>query len=257
VSFGRALFAASAVLLSASCSLFIDTTGFVEPGDPDSSDGATNVDGASPIEAASDVALNERCKDPSVIVCETFDGPAAVEKYPRTTDPSTSVTFDTTGFLSPPGSSRFLIQASTSNTSPDAVLRIEPDVVVADFAIDAGLFIEYAEPGGAARLVYLSNANSKSLIVEQSGAVIESGEMRAQLGAIPTGRWLSVKIEIRTSKPPATGSIRIGDATTNTMTLHETWTDPGKPIFRFGVSEANSPTRGWLVRWDDVVIRRL
>jgi hypothetical protein len=257
VSSGRALLVASVVALSASCTLFIDTSGFVGSSDAvDASDGATSADVSSADDAPRDVSPFELCKDPSFIVCETFDGPVAVDRYPRVTDPSTNVTFDNVGFFSPPGSVRFRIEPS-GNTSPDAVLRMEPGVTVADFGIDAELFIESSEPGGVARLLYISNENTKSLIVEQSGAVVESGETRAQLGAIPLGRWLAVHIEIRTSKLPATASIKIGDATTNTISLHESWTEPGKPVFRFGVSEASSPTKGWLVRWDDVVIRKL
>lgn len=40
------------------------------------------------------------------------------------------------------------------------------------------------------------------------------------------------------------------------MPLVTAW-PAGPVIVRLGVSEANSPTEGWLVRWDDIVVRQL
>lgn len=76
--------------------------------------------------------------------------------------------------------------------------------------------------------------------------------MLGNVGPIPTGRWVAIRVEVR----PAKVTVTVDGASPGSVDFAHAWT-PNKVTARFGTSEANSPTTGWLVHWNDLVIREL
>lgn len=246
----------AASLALASCALLVDTDGLegratggggageggtvVEGG----AEGGGQVDGASP---------TDPCGDPALVLCEKFDTPAALSRYPSVTDPSTSIASDDVAFLSAPRSAKFTINPG-NNGSPDATIELVTTASVAAFVFEGYVNMDHGEPQGVARLLKVMGSGV-SLVLEQSGKVLEGTDVRAQLAPAPFGAWVRVRVEVRT-EAPRRAIVTVGEATTGEILLTSTGS-PDRVTVELGVSNASSPTRGWLVRWDDVTIKRL
>lgn len=249
-------------LAVASCSLLVDTAGLVgepaggsaESGGGDGGDGAGDGGGGGEAGTADGPGSSDACSDPAIVLCERFDTPQALGRYPSTTDPSTSVASDPDAFLSAPRSAKFTIEPS-NNGSPDATIQLTTSVTVPRFVLEASVFIERGEPGGDARLLSVKAGTGGSLRLTRSGTLTESSDLRAQLVALPFGQWLRVRLEMRTDAP-RTMTLTVGEATSGQLPLLTTGA-AGPVVVDLGVSDASSPTQGWVVRWDDVSIKRL
>ncbi len=254
----RLLLALGIVLSSASCSLLIDTGGFTNDAASDGPDAAApdvSVESAAIEQDSGTDSMPATPCTGTFLLCETFDGPAAIGLYPDQTDPTTKISIDTSSFVSPPGSALFAIEPS-SNMSADATLRMQTPEPVLGFSIDAQLFVEYGEPNQPARIFEIEGSGP-ALRFQSTGVLREDMVRVAELGPLPLQRWLPLHIEVRQESPAPTAVLRVGSAVSGTMTLSDGWLSPATLLFRFGVSEANAPATGWRVRWDDIVIRKL
>jgi len=245
------------------CTLLVDTGGFSSPSSTTTTPDAANDappgvnDAAGQAEAgdSSSSITPLDCSDPKIVVCEGFDTAAAVAKYKADIDEGTSVSFEDKVVASPPGAARFEIGGGLSNNSPDATLELVADETLTDFSIEARLHIEYGEPVEKGRL-FLVSTGTENLYLESAGNVEETSTNVGQLGAIPRGRWLPFRVEIRLGDNPKTATFSVDDKTTGKINLGGGWT-PGRPFIRIGISEAFAPQKGWLVRWDNLVVKRL
>lgn len=239
-------------LLSAllGCSLAYDLSGLAG-GRADGGD--ASVEAASVDAGQADApSVNARCAN--TVLCQTFDDPV-LGLLETTTDPSTRVELDDKVFRTPPRSARFTIEPSTSDTSPDATLRLRASSALDAFVLTAELNIERTEPMGAGQLLKLTTGDLL-LVLRVNGTLLESSVTVASLGPLPTAAWLPVRIEVRTNTQPATAIVSIGAKSSGTIQLAaKSVASPAN--VELGVSEANSPTAGWVVRWDEVIVRPL
>lgn len=239
-------------LLATSCTLLVSTSDLSggDAGAPVAFDAGADVSSDS---GSTTDAGNGPCSAAGVVFCETFDRADATKTYVNTTDPETSIATDDVMFSSPPRSAKFVITAS-NNGSPDATLELRPPGSLSDFAFEAKLHIEKNEPGGVGRLLYIKPSGGEEIIVEQSGTV-KSGATTSNIGAFAIGKWLSFRLEVRATTQPSKAAIEI-DGQRSEVNLASAWV-VAPLLVRIGVSEAFSPKNGWIVRWDDVVVRTL
>ena len=253
----RVLLALPFMAVLGACFLVVDTddlagagvgstrdSGLVEAGDGPP---VSTVDAGD----ASEAAAPDPCAG-EPILCETFDDTSTLPAYPQNTDPESAITLDDAGSLSPPHSARFVIEPSNNN-SADATIDLRTTAGVADFVFEAALHIERSEPGQVARLLLISNGDD-GFYLDQNGEVKNSGDTFGNVGPVPTGRWITIRIEMRIASGNAT--FVIDGKTSGPFQVPGTW-QPDPVLARLGVSEANAPTTGWLVRWDNIVIRKL
>ena len=239
----------------ASCTLLVDTSGLstsdtsVEAG----VDGAPAIEGGIDSSAPLDGATDP-CADPTVVLCERFNDEASISRYPAVTDPTTTISLDKISFFSPPGSAKFLITPST-NTSPDTTLALKTDVSLARFAVEARVRIDRNEPGQGAQLLNLTTG-PRILVVDHSGEIRDGATLIATVPSPPSNEWVRLRVEVRTDTPTKSVVVTLGSTTTDTLPISANWA-AGPVQVQLGVSEANSPTTGWLVRWDDVILQRL
>jgi hypothetical protein len=236
---------------STACTLLVVTTDLSGEGAGVPSDAQVEAD--TMVDAPRPVS----CAEPSIVVCETFDDEAAVARYATSTDESTTVTSSAAMSASAPRSALFTIEPSSS-TSPDATLTIRPTGALTDFAVQGVFYIARREPGKEARLLNVSPLGDagvgEPIHLQQSGQV-RNADAVTNVGEFAGGRWVSIRLEVRSSVQPAEARLAV-DGVEALLALPAGW-KPSEIFVRLGVSEANSPTTGWLVYWDDIVIRRL
>ena len=197
------------------------------------------------------------CADTTLAFCETFDDQGALARFAQDTDTTTSIAIDGPPFVTGPASARFEILADTNNESPDATLQFTTASTLARAAVDAWVLIERSEPMLAARLFLVNVGNQENVFVQRNGSIrTNSGEIGA-VAAPPTGRWFRIHVEARADVVPPTILVELDGARSGAIPVGNVAWKPGPALVRFGISEANSPTTGWLVRWDDVVVKSL
>jgi hypothetical protein len=258
----RRLVALALPIATLSCSLVVSTSGLEGASTPAATDreaGAADESGtaeaATPPDGGGDSSLEAgACADPALIVCERFDTATALARYPATTDAPTTVTSDDAVVFSAPRSAKFTIQPS-GNGSPDATIRMASSVPAAHYVFEGYLHIERVEPQGVARLLAVGTGTGSTVYLEQSGRVMESSTLLAQLAPVPSSTWLLVRVEVR-SDAPRSVSVTVGTNTTGVLPLGSTG-KASEVLLDLGVSEAASPSIGWIVRWDDVSVRAL
>lgn len=243
---------------SGGCSLLLDTNGLVGGAPPESTIGSNTTDagtsggssGSSGSSGSDGAVPGEPCSG-SPIHCETFDEGDPLSRNTQDTDSTTSIEIDDTVSVSAPRSAKFVIRASTSNTSPDATLNFRTATAVSAFALEGNVFIEREEKGQVAQLLRITNDVDPPIVLERSGALRFDGQVRANI-QVPSGRWFTLRVEMgqRMIK------IAVDGVGPDPITTAVTWTS--RPIsVTYGISEANSPNTGWIVRWDNVVVRSL
>lgn len=257
-----ALFAGIGVLALplGACQLLVETDGLAgsaqarsdaggTPSDgPASADGPVLVDGPS----AADPCAN------GPVHCETFDEGDPLQRNSVDKDDTTKVSIDDKVSVSQPRSARFEITPSSANGSPDATLQFTTDKSVSSFVFEGKVLIDREEVGKAGRLLRLAappeDVSINPLMLEQSGNIKDgtNAGVLANLGSIPLNRWLAVRVEMR----PEKAIVTVEGASPGTAEIARTWA-PNKVMVRFGISEADSPTTGWLVHWDNLVVREL
>lgn len=256
---------AGAALFCTACSLLVDSGGLSDD-DPQANDaGVTEAavadvtvtgDGgvAGDADASGDAAYVEPCVG-NVVLCEKFDSTNATDVYEKTLDPNTRIDTDDSAFLSAPRSARFTIDPSTSIGSADATLNMHPTAALADFSIEGRVFIEKREPNEDGRLFWVNGATGgEALFINASGAV-KNGTSAVNVGMFASGKWIHLRVEIHAGAAPAQATIEV-DGTKFPYTLTLGW-PAGAISIRLGISETDVPTTGWLVRWDDVVVKKL
>ena len=250
---GGAVVAAAACT---ACTLLVGTSGLSgEDAGVPAAGADARAETSTSVDGAADAPASVTCGDPSFVICETFDTPGSTDRYPRDLDDTTSIDPDDTRSVSPPGSARFTIQASTSNQSPDATLAFKTSIDLSDFAVEGKVFVAKSEPGQNARLLRIVSVGvGEPMMVNRSGDVVHGNAITGG-GVVPFDKWVRIRVEIRSSMQPAQATIEI-DGVRRSISLQGGWT-PGLVTASFGISEANSPTTGWLVNWDDVVIQKL
>jgi hypothetical protein len=242
-----------------SCSLLVDTAGLSGTAD------RADADSDAPLQPVADggdaktdaAPAPDPCTDTTLAFCETFDGKGALARFGKDTDPTTSIAIDGPPFVTAPASARFEILPDTGNGSPDATLQFTTASSLARAAVDAWVLIERSEPMQAARLFYMSIANQEAVFIERDGTIhISAGEIGA-VAAPPSGKWFKLHVELRTDVTPPTIVVELDGVRTKAISVGNVGWNPGSLFVRFGISEANSPTTGWLVHWDDLVVRSL
>ena len=253
---------AVAVAFTASCSLLVDTDGL---GGARSEDDAGSIDGAAgasdaaapdgSTDAGSDADAGAARVDPCTdgpVHCETFDEGAPLSRYEIDDDPETSISIDDALSFSPTRSAKFEIEPS-ANGSPDATIELTTSPIL-DVSLEGKVHIERFEPGAVGRLLFIALGDA-TMYLERSGALVTSG-LSSSVGEIPAGRWLTIRVELRRSTSPQTLTVTVEGAGAQRLVVIVPNT-PSRLFVRLGISEAPSPTTGWVVRWDDIVIRHL
>jgi hypothetical protein len=160
---------------------------------------------------------------------------------------------DDTESVSPPRSAKFVIDPSPDNTSADATIEMKTTGSLARFVVTADLRIDRAEQR-VARLFFIEQGGH--ILFEPSGLLKgPQGTYRA-LAAVANGRWVALRIEVRTDVTPAIANFTVDGTSTGDFELGSGWA-PGPISMRFGISEAAALTTGWIVRWDNIVLRQL
>lgn len=271
MSGGRAVLAIGAASVAsasiAACSLLVDTDdlstgradasaseagGPTEAGTSDASEAGSDAD--------ADAAVSDPCAAAGVVFCSRFDGPASLDELTVTTDPETRVEHDTTVFFSPPGSARFTIDPSTNN-SADATLKRFAGNSVAHAVFSGVLRFDRSEAVNA-RLVAIAVGDESSFLIDRNGGNIVLRENGVgTLGTVPVpsdGTWFRVELDLDGAATPPQITLKVGTAAPVTGRASAGSWAPGRVFVEFGVSETNTPaSKGWLVHWDDVSIRKL
>lgn len=246
-----------AAAVVASCSLLVDTAGLSGAADRADADAAPRPAGDAGDAMADAAPAPDPCIDKTLAFCETFDGQGALGRFGKDTDPTTSITVDGPPFVTAPSSARFEILPDLANTSPDATLQLTTASTLANAAVDAWVLIERGEPAQVARLFLVSVGNQENVFVHRDGTIHTPSGKIGSVAAPPTGRWFRVHVELRTGVVPPTVLVELDGARSKAISVGNVAWKPGPVLVRFGISEANSPTVGWLVHWDDVVVKSL
>lgn len=236
------------------CTLLVGTGDLAEPGSADATvpeASSSDATGSADAEAGAPV---DPCAAPNVL-CETFDGIDPLAAYDIDKDPSGSVAIDDAISLSPPRSARFTIEPSGA-LSADAAVTMLTNGAVEDFVFEGGVHIERKEPNESADLLVLGKSKTERLVLDQLGALSLDGEQLGTVAPVPLGRWIPVRIEARVRVAPASVIVSVDGKEPVTITLPAPWA-AASAFARLGVLDAKAPTTGWIVRWDDIVIRKL
>ncbi len=244
--------AAATVAVVGGCSLLVDTDAF-------SGGGGGYADAATPpreASASTDAGAPESGVRPgpcsgTFVHCETFDTADSLKRYGADLDSTTSIDVDDVLTLSPPRSAKFVI-APSNNTSPDATLMFTTATPLEKFVFEGNVHIEREEPDEPARLLRVEAAGGPFLNLSRAGGLSDGTQTVGNVGPFPVGRWVRIRFEVT----PPTATITVEGADPGAATFTVDWET--RPVsVKFGVSEANSPTTGWIVRWDDLVLRAL
>jgi hypothetical protein len=249
-------FAATASILS--CSLLVDTGELSGKPDAPTFGAEAGAEAAADAEPEAGTALNlpNPCADTTLVFCESFDSPAALSRFGKDTDPTTNISVDGPASASAPRSARFEILPDT-NTSPDATLQFTTTASLSHVAVDGWVLIERSEPAQVGRLFLVNIGAQTNIIVERSGDILDGSKQIGTVAAPPTGRWFRLHVEANGDVVPPTVVVELDGIPSKTITVGSAAWKPGPVMVRFGISEANSPTTGWLVRWDDIRVKSL
>lgn len=251
-------------VIGAGCSFLLDTESLagVAPsvdagGDTGPNAGEASVNNPPPDGSVADGSSSDPC-GPSPLFCETFDKDAdPLARFMLDTDPTTEVTLDRAKSLSAPRSAKFVINPG-GNASPDATLayRIE-GANKPDFVFEGSFFIERQE-NLFARLLRITIDNGRAILLERTGAFKIDDNQLANVGRLPSNAWVHLRLEVH----PTTMTLSLetpdgsGNVTSGPVNVAPAWSS-GSILFRLGISEANSPNVGWIVYWDNIVVRAL
>jgi len=248
------------LLVAAGCSLLVDTSDLdVESSSSSSSSSAGGQgEGGPPNGGGSDgstsdgpigTTTNEICKN--TVHCETFEEGDPLSRMSADTDDVTKITIDSTKSLSPTHAARFEIEPS-NNGSPDATLQFRTKNI-ANFVFEGSIFIEREQPNQPGRIFRINNEIAGlPLDLTHNGRLTLDDNLIAELGVIPRGRWVRLKVEVKGRTLIV--SYDNGAKSTGPLSLSNPL-DSAPLTVRFGISEANSPNIGWIVYWDDLTVR--
>jgi hypothetical protein len=251
--------ACSVILAVVGCSLVVDTEGLA--GIRSSSSGGTPGVEPSTGADAGDAASNEGAAPSELctgnpVWCETFDEGDPLARYTIASDPKTSVILDDALSVSARRSAKFTIDPGGSDSSPSAMIQFQTAEALSDFVFEAAVHIERFESGGddGTELFHLTNGQG-NLFFGPAGVAFLDGAT-ASLGAVPTGRWIQLRVEMRlTASPPMIG-MTVDGTVFGPMQAPRTWTSQ-RVSARLGIGDARTTSTGWTVRWDNIVLRKL
>lgn len=243
-------------LAMASCSVLVDTTGLAGGANGSGGGGGSDAGGDAALDASSvdGAAGADPCADPAVVLCERFDTVTAISRYPKETDDSTSIGSDDALFFSSPRSAVFAITPG-SNGSPDAALSATTSQTLSHFAVEGRVNIERGEPGEDGQLLDVK-LGAHDLYLKASGIVSEDSATRTTFAPIARGRWVLVRLEVDVTGGAVAASVSVDGAPARALALSGAYSANTVSV-KLGISEAFSPTAGWRVHWDDVIVRRL
>jgi len=253
---GAGVAIASLALTGGGCSLLVDTDGLSTSAASPADGGFVDSDAENQADAtkadANDGAPAPTNRCAASIHCETFDEGDPLSRHTKSIDSSTIVTIDDTRSVSAPRSARFVINPS-GNGSPDATLTFHTDAAVASFVFEGTIYIEREEPSLVGRILRLGNTTNPAITLDRSGTVrLEGTGVLGTVSTMPSGQWVTLRLELR----PNALTVTVNGTGPAAFAFPITWAKESLTV-RFGISEASSPTTGWVVNWDNLVVREL
>lgn len=245
----------SAALVS--CTLLVDLDGLVQMTPAGPTDASPEVGSAEAgADSRTDAPLADPCAVSGLLYCTRFDDSRSLDAFRRTTDPTTRVEVLTSSFFSPPSAAAFTIDPS-GNGSADATLALTVGTDVSRAVLRAKVRIDKREAVDG-RLVAMRLGNSGTILLDHGGEIRESGAAKLGMApALPDAQWVEFRLELDGTVVPPRVRVTVGNAALTEVSVGSGAWSPGEVTVVFGISETSTPSSGWLVRWDDVVIQRL